>query len=79
MMTVTLPKLGEMTEDAVLIEWLVEVGSRVEEGEPLVTVDTDKVEADVPSPVTGVVRELLANVEQELPVGAGLCTIEEEA
>lgn len=79
MMTVTLPKLGEMTEDAVLIEWLVEVGSRVEEGEPLVTVDTDKIEADVPSPITGVVRELLAEVEQELPVGAGLCTIEEEA
>lgn len=79
MTTVTLPKLGEMTEDAVLIEWLVEVGSRVEEGEPLVTVDTDKVEADVPSPVTGIVRELLANVEQELLVGAGLCTIEEEA
>jgi len=78
MTTVTLPKLGEMTEDAVLIEWLVEVGSRVTEGEPLVTVDTDKVEADVPSPVTGIVRELLAEVEQELPVGAGLCTIEEE-
>ena len=79
MITVTLPKLGEMTEDAVLIDWEVAVGDRVAAGDALASVETDKVEAEVPSPVAGTITELLAEPDDELAVGAPLCTIEPEA
>jgi len=76
MITVTLPRLGEMTEEAILIEWVVAVGDDVEEGAPLALVDTDKVETDIPSPVAGRVAELLVEPEDEMAVGTALCTIE---
>ena len=76
MITVTLPRLGEMTEEAVFIEWVVAVGDEVEEGNPLAIVDTDKVETDIPSPVAGRVVELFVEPEAEMAVGAALCTIE---
>ncbi len=78
MTDVLLPKLGEMTEDAIVIEWLVEVGDRVLVGTPLAMVDTDKVEAEVPSPIGGTVTELRVKVDEEVAVGSPICTIEEE-
>lgn len=79
MITVTVPKLGEMTAEVILIEWHVASGDRIEEGAPLAAVETDKVDSDIPAPATGVVGELLAEIEAELEVGDPLCTIEPEA
>lgn len=72
---VKLPRLGETVDHVVLLEWLVKVGDKVTEGDPLMIVDTDKVEAEVPSPVTGVVEELLVEVEAEIKTGARICVI----
>ena len=55
---VRMPRLGETVDEVVLLEWLVEVGDRVEEGAELALVETDKVETEVPSPVAGTVAEL---------------------
>ncbi len=77
MSIVTVPRLGEMTEEVVLIEWLVSVGSQVSEGTPLVLVETDKVESEIPSTVSGTVTELLAAEDDELAVGDPLCRIGE--
>ncbi len=79
MITVKLPRLGEMTEEALFIEWLVAVGDVVEAGAPLALVDTDKVESEIPAPAAGRVVELFVAPEEELAVGTDLCTIEPAA
>jgi pyruvate/2-oxoglutarate dehydrogenase complex dihydrolipoamide acyltransferase (E2) component len=73
---VKLPRLGETVDQVVLLEWLVKVGDTVAEGDPLALVDTDKVEAEVPAPVGGVVAELLVEVEAELETGTRMCLID---
>ena len=78
MITVTLPRLGEMTEEAVIIEWLVAEGNVVDKDAPLLIVDTDKVESEIPSPARGRVVALLCQPDDEVAVGAALCTIEPE-
>ena len=77
MTAVLVPKLGEMTAEVVLIEWLVAVGDRVEVGDPLARVETDKVEVDVPAPVAGVVTHLTVGPDDEVAVGDPMCEIEE--
>ena len=51
-------------------------GDSVAVGDVLMRVETDKVEADVPSPVAGTVAELRVDIEEEVAVGAALCVIE---
>jgi pyruvate/2-oxoglutarate dehydrogenase complex dihydrolipoamide acyltransferase (E2) component len=68
-----LPRLGSTTMDAAEVrEWLVSVGDEVSEGQPLVVVETDKVDVDVPSPASGTVAEIVAGPGVEVPVGGTL-------
>lgn len=74
--TVTMPKLSDTGGDVVVLEWNVEVGGQVGQGEPLLSVETDKVTADVPAPVSGTLVERLVEVDDEVGVGAELGVIE---
>ncbi|OGA62876.1 MAG: hypothetical protein A3F77_11805 [Betaproteobacteria bacterium RIFCSPLOWO2_12_FULL_67_28] len=78
MTAVLMPKVGDMTAKVVMIEWHVSVGDRVAVGDVLATVETDKVEADLPAPVAGVVTHLAVAPDDEVAVGAGICEIEEQ-
>jgi pyruvate/2-oxoglutarate dehydrogenase complex dihydrolipoamide acyltransferase (E2) component len=69
---VVLPKWGMNMVEATVVEWLKAVGDRVEEGEPLVNVETDKVEAVVEAPVSGTLVEILTGPDEDVPVGATL-------
>lgn len=73
---VKLPKLGDTANEVLVLEWNVAPGDSVAAGDVLMRVETDKVEADVPSPVAGTVAELRVDVEDEVEVGAALCVIE---
>lgn len=73
---VRMPRLGETVDEVVLLEWLVEVGDRVEEGAELALVETDKVETEVPSPVAGTVAELTVSEDAEVNTGEVICVIE---
>lgn len=73
---VRMPRLGETTDEVVLLEWLVEVGSQVEEGAELALVETDKVETEVPSPVAGTVAELTVPEDADVNTGDVICVIE---
>ena len=73
---VKMPKLGETVDEVLIIEWTVSVGDMVSEGDTLLRVETDKVEADLPSPVSGIVVRLLVDVDDEVEVGVPVCTIE---
>ncbi|HTW98339.1 MAG TPA: biotin/lipoyl-containing protein [Acidimicrobiales bacterium] len=73
---VKLPKLGDTTQVVVVNEWLVEPGAAVQAGQALMSVETDKVTADVPSPVAGTLVEQLVRPQDEVDVGAVICVID---
>lgn len=73
---VTMPQLGESVHEGTISKWLVQPGDRVEEFEPLLEVDTDKVNAEVPSPVTGVLREILAKEGDTIEAGSEIAVVD---
>jgi len=73
---VTLPKWGMTMQEATIAEWLVAVGDSVTEGQALVRIESDKVEADVESPGTGTITEIVVPDGQDAEVGAVIARIE---
>jgi pyruvate/2-oxoglutarate dehydrogenase complex dihydrolipoamide acyltransferase (E2) component len=61
-----------------ITRWLCAVGDWVEEGSPLMQVETDKVTTEVPAPVSGRVAEMAVAPDDEVSVGDSICTIETE-
>ena len=69
---VELPELGESVLEGTVSQWLVREGDRVDVDQPLVEVTTDKVDAEIPSPVAGVISQILvAEGAQAKGCGAG--------
>jgi 2-oxoglutarate dehydrogenase E2 component (dihydrolipoamide succinyltransferase) len=64
-----MPLLGEAVTDATIIKWLKSVGDRVEEYEPILEVNTDKVDTEIPSPTSGVILAELAEEGEVVKVG----------
>lgn len=73
---IALPKLGESIVSATVVRWLKNVGDQIALDEPLVEVSTDKVNSEIPSPLAGVLVEILAAENQEIEVGAPLALLE---
>jgi len=76
---VELPSLGESVVEGTVSRWLVSVGDQVQTDQPLVEVTTDKVDAEIPSPASGVVTSLRAQEGEVVQVGAILAEIDTEA
>ncbi len=75
--SIKVPPLGEGVTTATLVEWTVAVGDRVTEGQALVSIALDKVDMDIPSPVSGTLVERVAGEGEEISVGDVLCIIED--
>jgi len=75
---ITMPQLGESVTEGTISKWLVSVGDKVNKYDPIAEVMTDKVNAEIPSSFTGVIKEIIANEGETLPVGAVICTMEVE-
>lgn len=75
---IKMPQLGESVTEGTISKWLVSVGDKVNKYDPLAEVMTDKVNAEVPSSFTGVIKELIAGEGETLEVGEVICTIELE-
>jgi 2-oxoisovalerate dehydrogenase E2 component (dihydrolipoyl transacylase) len=73
---VVMPQLGESVHEGTIAKWLVKPGDKVVEFEPMLEVDTDKVSAEVPSPVSGILREILAKEGQTVQAGAEIAVVE---
>ncbi|NKX54910.1 2-oxoglutarate dehydrogenase, E2 component, dihydrolipoamide succinyltransferase [Arthrobacter mobilis] len=73
--TVNLPALGESVTEGTVTRWLKQVGDRVAVDEPLLEVSTDKVDTEIPSPVAGVIEEILVAEDETADVGAPLVRI----
>ena len=76
MVKVTLPELGEGVEKATVSYWLIEVGKEVKEGDEIVEMATDKAVFNVPSPASGVLKEMVAQDGAEVKVGETLAILE---
>jgi 2-oxoisovalerate dehydrogenase E2 component (dihydrolipoyl transacylase) len=73
---VTMPQLGESVHEGTISRWLVKPGDKVVEFEPMLEVDTDKVNAEVPAPVSGILREILAKEGQTVQAGTEIAVVE---
>ncbi|MFP4501886.1 MAG: dihydrolipoamide acetyltransferase family protein [Candidatus Hydrogenedentota bacterium] len=65
---VRLPKMGQSVEEAPIVEWFKQEGDRVEAGEPLFSIQTDKAEVECEAPASGVLRKILLQPDIEVPV-----------
>jgi pyruvate/2-oxoglutarate dehydrogenase complex dihydrolipoamide acyltransferase (E2) component len=73
---VTMPQLGESVAEGTIGKWLKQPGDTVAKYEPLLEVITDKVNAEVPSPFEGVLKEILAEEGTTVPNNAEIAIIE---
>jgi multifunctional 2-oxoglutarate metabolism enzyme len=73
---ITMPQMGESVTEGTILEWLKQVGDRVEADEPLVEVSTDKVDAEVPAPAAGTLTRIIAEPDSTVSVGDPLGEIE---
>ncbi len=73
-----MPQLGESVTEGTIEKWLVEVGDTVNKYDPIAEVNTDKVNAEVPSSYTGVIKELVAAEGDTIEVGELVCYIDIE-
>ena len=77
--SVKMPALGESVSEGTVTRWLKAEGDHINVDEPLLEVSTDKVDTEIPSPVSGTLSKILVQVDATVPVGADLAVIEDGA
>ncbi len=75
--TVSMPQLGESVTEGTVTRWLKKEGERVEADEPLLEVSTDKVDTEIPSPASGILRGITVAEDETVAVGAQLAIIDD--
>jgi pyruvate dehydrogenase E2 component (dihydrolipoyllysine-residue acetyltransferase) len=78
MTTIRMPQLGETIVEGTILKWLKQEGEEIERDEPLFEISTDKVDTEVPSPVSGTVSKILVQEGQTVPVGTDLAEVSED-
>jgi 2-oxoglutarate dehydrogenase E2 component (dihydrolipoamide succinyltransferase) len=77
--SVSMPQLGESVTEGTVTRWLKKEGERVEVDEPLLEVSTDKVDTEIPSPASGILRGISVDEDETVEVGAQLAVIDDGA
>src|ERR1700678_1744607 len=75
--SVSMPQLGESVTEGTVTRWLKKEGERVEVDELLLEVSTDKVDTEIPSPASGILRGIAVDEDETVAVGAQLAVIED--
>ena len=78
MADVVMPQMGESIAEGTVIRWMKKVGDKVERDEPLFEISTDKVDAEIPSPIAGTVTEILAQEGQTVAVNSVVARVAAE-
>src|SRR5256714_558056 len=73
---ITMPEMGESVTEGTILEWLKQVGDQVEADEGVVEVSTDKVDAEIPAPASGILTKILVGPDETVPTGAVLGEIQ---
>ncbi len=74
-MVITMPQLGETVTEGTIVQWHKAIGDEVAEDDVLFDVSTDKVDSEVPSPTAGILREILVQEGETVPVGTALAVV----
>src|SRR5713101_4697170 len=73
---VLMPQMGESIFEGTITKWLKKPGDKVERDEPLFEISTDKVDAEIPAPSAGVLREIKVNEGQTVPIQTVVAVID---
>src|SRR5436853_7788901 len=72
---VVMPQMGESIAEGTIVRWIKKVGDKVDRDEPLFEISTDKVDAEIPSPASGVIAEIRAKEGETVPVNSVVAVI----
>jgi len=75
--TVTMPKYGETMEEGIVIEWNLEVGEKVEEGDIIAEIETHKAVFELEAPVSGIFLKTLVETGESVPINTPIALIGE--
>lgn len=75
---IQMPKMGESVQEATITKWFVKEGDTIEEDDMLFEIATEKVDSEIPSPVDGVIKKILFEVDSVVPVGEVVAIIQTE-
>lgn len=73
--TISMPQLGETVTEGTILRWAKQVGDTISQGEVVLEISTDKVDTEIPSPVSGVMLEILVPEGETVEVGSDLCVV----
>src|SRR3954454_25215132 len=73
---IEMPAMGESVTEGTVLEWHVSEGDSVEEGQTVIEVSTDKVDAEVPAPASGTITKLLVAEDDTVQVGQALAQLD---
>ena len=73
---VLMPQMGESITEGTIVRWIKQVGDPIDRDEPLFEISTDKVDAEIPSPASGVLTEIRAREGETVPVNSVVAIIE---
>ncbi|MEK6691464.1 MAG: dihydrolipoamide acetyltransferase family protein [Nitrospirota bacterium] len=76
---IIMPQMGESVAEGTILQWLANEGERIDKDKPVVEISTDKVDTEVPSPVTGVLSKILHKENETIPVGTVIGIIQVQA
>ena len=74
---VVMPQMGESITEGTITKWLKKVGEAVQRDEPLFEISTDKVDAEIPSPTAGILKEIKIAEGTTVEINTIVCSIEE--
>ncbi len=75
----TMPQMGESIAEGTILKWLKKAGDKVERDETLLEISTDKVDSEIPAPVSGVIAEILVEEGKTVNVGTPIARIETDS
>lgn len=73
---VVMPQMGQSVAEGTVLQWFKQEGERVKKDEPLLTINTDKIDVEIPSPGAGILSRILVHDGETVPVGTNLATID---
>ena len=76
---IQMPQMGESVTEGTVLEWHKQEGEFVEEGETVVEVSTDKVDAEVPAPASGTITKILKGEDETIEIGGALAQLDPTA
>ena len=74
---IIMPQMGESVVEGTIVHWLVKEGDRIQKDQPIVEISTDKIDTEIPSPTSGILKKIIHKEDETVPVGTVICTLKE--